>query len=74
MQPPRITKSPEILGDIPVFYGTRLPVQNLIDYLAGGDTLDEFSDDFPTVSHEQAVRFLEEAGELMKSEVYENSD
>lgn len=74
MQPPLITKSPEILGGIPVFYGTRVPVQNLIDYLAGGDSLDDFLDDFPTVSREQAVRFLEAAGELMKSEVYENSD
>lgn len=69
MQPPLITKSPEILGGIPVFYGTRVPVQNLIDYLAGGDSLD----DFPTVSREQAVRFLEQAGELMKSEQYEKA-
>ncbi|GIK67633.1 MAG: hypothetical protein BroJett018_54270 [Chloroflexota bacterium] len=73
MQPPLITKSPEILGGIPVFYGTRVPVQNLIDYLAGGDSLDEFLDDFPTVSREQAVRFLEQAGELMKSEQYEKA-
>lgn len=69
MQPPLITKSPEILGGIPVFYGTRVPVQNLIDYLAGGDSLD----DFPTVSREQAIRFLEDAGELMKSEQYEKA-
>lgn len=69
MQPPLTTKSPEILGGIPVFYGTRVPVQNLIDYLAGGDSLD----DFPTVSREQAVRFLEQAGELMKSEQYEKA-
>lgn len=50
---------PEIMGGTPVFTGTRVPVQNLLDYLEGGDTLDEFLDGFPSVSREQAVGFLE---------------
>ena len=50
---------PEILGGTPVFIGTRVPVQTLLDYLEGGDTLDEFLDGFPGVSREQAISFLE---------------
>ena len=50
---------PEIMGGTPVFTGTRVPVQTLLDYLEGGDTLDEFLDGFPGVSREQAVGFLE---------------
>jgi len=59
METPLITKSDEILSGIPVFYGTRVPVQNLIDYLTTGETIDEFLDDFPTVSREQVIRFLD---------------
>lgn len=50
---------PEIMGGTPVFRGTRVPVQTLLDYLEGGDTLDEFLDGFPGVSREQAIAFLE---------------
>lgn len=57
-----IVKDPEILGGMPVFRGTRVPVKNLIDYLAAGATIDAFLDDFPTVTREQVIRFLEEAG------------
>jgi uncharacterized protein (DUF433 family) len=56
---------PEILGGTPVFRGTRVPVKNLRDYLAAGDTLDQFLDDFPTVSREQAVAALELAKDLL---------
>ena len=56
---------PQILGGTPVFRGTRVPVKNLIDYLAGGDTLNQFLDDFPTVSREQAVAALELARDLL---------
>jgi len=56
---------PRILGGTPVFRGTRVPVKNLIDYLAGGDTLNQFLDDFPTVSREQAVAVLELARDLL---------
>ena len=50
---------PEIMGGTPVFADTRVPVQTLLDYLGGGDTLDEFLDGFPGVSREQAIGFLE---------------
>ena len=56
---------PEILGGTPVFHGTRVPIKNLLDYLAAGDSLDEFLDDFPTVKHEQAVAALELARDLL---------
>jgi len=56
---------PEILGGTVVFIGTRVPLQNLIDYLEGGYTLDEFLDDFPSVTHEQAIRGLEQARDLL---------
>ena len=51
----------DILGGTPVFQGTRVPVQTLLDYLEGGETLDDFLDGFPGVSREQAVAFLEMA-------------
>ena len=52
---------PDILGGTPVFRGTRVPAQTLIEYLEGGQTIDEFLDGFPTVSREQVIAFLEEA-------------
>jgi uncharacterized protein (DUF433 family) len=51
----------DILGGTPVFIGTRVPLQALIDYLEGGHSLEEFLDDFPTVSREVAVAALEQA-------------
>lgn len=52
---------PEILGGTPVFADTRVPVQNLLDYLEGGETIDEFLVGFPTVRREQVIAFLEAA-------------
>lgn len=54
-----IVSSPEVLGGTPVFVGTRVPIKNLMNYLEAGDTLDEFLEDFPSVSREQAIEFLE---------------
>lgn len=51
-------KDPEILGGTPVFAGTRVPVETLFDYLNGGDTIDEFLREFPSVRREQAVAVL----------------
>ena len=56
-----IVSDPEILGGTPCFRGTRVPVDSLIDYLESGDTLDEFLDNFPSVSREAAIAALEEA-------------
>jgi uncharacterized protein (DUF433 family) len=54
-----IERDPEKLGGTPVFAGTRVPVKNLFDYFEGGDSLDVFLDDFPTVTREQALAVLE---------------
>ncbi|MEL7235994.1 MAG: DUF433 domain-containing protein [Chloroflexota bacterium] len=63
-----ITKDPDILGGMPVFAGTRVPVQNLIDYLTTGETIDTFLDDFPTVQREQVVRFIQGMGTHCESD------
>jgi uncharacterized protein (DUF433 family) len=60
-----IHTDPEILGGTPVFVGTRVPMQALIDYLEGGHPLADFLDDFPTVSRERAIAALEQAKELL---------
>ena len=60
-----ITRDPEILGGTAVFRGTRVPFQALLDYLEGGETLDEFIDDFPTVSREAAISALELAKSVL---------
>ena len=65
MAKPIITSSPDILSGTPVFAGTRVPVRALIDYLEGGETIDEFLAGFPTVKREQVVAFLEEAAARM---------
>jgi uncharacterized protein (DUF433 family) len=54
-----ISRSPDIMSGAPVFVGTRVPVQSLLDYLAAGHPLDEFLEDFPTVSREQACELLD---------------
>ena len=53
-----ITTSPDIQSGTPVFAGTRVPVKNLFDYLKGGDTIDEFLEDFPSVKKEQILKLL----------------
>jgi uncharacterized protein (DUF433 family) len=54
-----IIRDPDVLGGTPVFRGTRVPFQALLDYLEGGQTLDEFLDDFPSVTRDAAVHALE---------------
>ncbi|HKQ51645.1 MAG TPA: DUF433 domain-containing protein [Pyrinomonadaceae bacterium] len=60
-----ISRSPDIMSGAPVFAGTRVPVQTIIDYLAGGHPLDEFLDDFPTVRREQALELLQRIKEML---------
>ena len=62
-----IHSDPEILGGTPVFVGTRVPVKTLYSYLEAGDTLDEFLNDFPSVSRKQAVAALELAREMTEA-------
>ena len=58
-----VHSDPEILGGTPVFVGTRVPLQNLVDYLEGGESIEDFLDAFPTVKREQAIAVIE-AGRL----------
>jgi uncharacterized protein (DUF433 family) len=62
---PLITTSPERLSGAPVFAGTRVPVQTFIDYLEAGDTLNDFLEDFPSVSREHAIAVLELAKSVL---------
>ena len=62
-----INISPEILGGTPVFYGTRVPIKNLFDYLETGETIDEFLGDFDGVQREQVVKLLEMSQKLIQS-------
>jgi uncharacterized protein (DUF433 family) len=64
-----IVRDPEILGGTPVFRGTRVPFKNLLDYLEGSHTLDEFLDEFPTVTREAAIAALEHAKDLVIAQV-----
>ena len=57
-----INSDPGVHSGDPVFVGTRVPVRTLLDYIEGGDSLEVFLDNFPSVSREQAIAFLEEAG------------
>jgi uncharacterized protein (DUF433 family) len=56
-----ISRSPDIMGGTPVFCGTRVPVQTLLDYLEAGESIDEFLEGFPSVTREQVIGFLEAA-------------
>lgn len=64
-----IVRDPEIMHGIPVFRGTRVPVQTLFDYLEGGDTLEDFLEGFPTVTRTLALQALEEAKNLLFARV-----
>lgn len=62
-----ITIDPEVLGGQPVFSGTRVPIETLFDHLEAGVSIDEFLEDFPTVSRQQTISILEIANKLMTS-------
>jgi len=69
MDQPIVTSSPDVLSGAPVFAGTRVAVQALIDYLEGGETIDDFLEGFPTVKREQIVEFLAKAAAQMTAKV-----
>ncbi|MBP6003662.1 MAG: DUF433 domain-containing protein [Pyrinomonadaceae bacterium] len=56
-----VSISEEVMGGTPVFAGTRVPIQTLVDFLTAGDSIDEFIDGYPTVSREQVVEYLKQA-------------
>jgi uncharacterized protein (DUF433 family) len=64
-----ICRDPEVMGGTPVFRGTRVPVQTLIEYLEAGDSIDEFLEGFPTVTREQVIACLEEAKDKLVESV-----
>jgi uncharacterized protein (DUF433 family) len=64
-----VVSDPAIMGGTPVFRGTRVPVQTLIEYLEAGESINDFLDGFPTVSREQVIAFLEEAKEKVLAAV-----
>ena len=66
-----IDSDPDIMGGIPIFSGTRVPIKTLLDYLQGGDSLNVFLDHFPSVNREQAIAVLELAKETI--DTYANS-
>jgi len=61
MKQPIVSRSPDVIGGTVVFPGTRVPVQTLFDYLAAGESIDDFLEGFPYVTREQVIAFLEEA-------------
>lgn len=62
-----VHRNSNIQGGVPVFRGTRVPLRNLIDYLEGGEDLDAFLSDFPSVTREQAIAALEEAAHVLEA-------
>ena len=68
-----ITCDAEIMSGTPVFKNTRVPIKNLIDYLETGESLDDFLEDFPSVSREQVVQTLKLAREVLLTQAYANS-
>jgi len=70
MDPKQIVQTdPDILGGTPVFVGTRVPVDALVDFLEGGDTIEDFLENYPGVSREQVVAFLEEASRALVAKI-----
>jgi uncharacterized protein (DUF433 family) len=65
MKRPTISCSPDVMGGTPVFAGTRVPVQTVLDYLEAGESIDDFLAGFPSVTREQVIAFLEEAKDLL---------
>ena len=61
MENPAISRDPAVMGGAPVFFGTRVPVQTLLDYLEAGESINDFLAGFPTLSRAQVVEFLEQA-------------
>jgi len=64
-----VSRSPDVMSGAPVFTGTRVPIQTLLDYLEGGESVDDFLEGFPSVTREQVVAFLEEARALLVAKV-----
>jgi uncharacterized protein (DUF433 family) len=62
-----VSRDPEVMSGAPVFAGTRVPVETLLDYLEGGESVDDFLAGFPSVTREQVIEFLEQSRERLKA-------
>ena len=69
MKQPILARTPDVMGGAPVFFGTRVPVQTLLDYLEAGESIDDFLEGFPSVTRAQVVAFLEEAKDRLVESV-----
>ncbi len=69
MEQPVVSRNPEIMGGTPVFAGTRVPVQTLLDYLEAGDSISDFLEGFPSVTRDQVIAFLEDAKDRLVESV-----
>jgi uncharacterized protein (DUF433 family) len=69
MKSTAVTSSPDVMGGTPVFAGTRVPIENLLDYLEGGESIEDFLEGFPSVTREQVITFLEETKARVLAEV-----
>ena len=69
MKQPVVSRSPEIMGGIPVFCGTRVLVQTLLDYLEAGESIDDFLAGFPSVTRQQVIAFVEQAKDRLVESV-----
>ena len=69
MKEPVVSRNPEVMGGTPVFAGTRVPVQTLLDYFEAGESIDDFLQGFPGVTREQVVAFLEQAKDRLVESV-----
>ncbi|HEY2035009.1 MAG TPA: DUF433 domain-containing protein [Rhizomicrobium sp.] len=69
MRQPTISRSADVMGGAPVFAGTRVPVQTLLDYLEAGDSIGEFLEGFPSVTRKQVIAFLEDAKDRLVESV-----
>ncbi len=68
-----VSVRPDVMHGTPVFAGTRVPIQALLDYLEAGESLDEFLDDYPSVTREQAIQFIDLAGRQAVADVVARS-
>jgi uncharacterized protein (DUF433 family) len=69
MDQPLVSRNPEVMGGTPVFSGTRVPVETLLDYLEAGESIDDFLEGFPSVKREQVIAFLETAVDRLVASV-----
>jgi uncharacterized protein (DUF433 family) len=65
MKQPVVSRNPEVMGGVPVFCGTRVPLQTLLDYLKAGESIDDFLAGFPSVTRQQVIAFLEQANDRL---------